>query len=96
MLIEECMVLANEEVAKWCEASEIPFLSRVHGLPAQEHIETIARIIELRGAKTDLEPLHIRTFMDRLDSPEAYFRISRLLLPKMAKANYSDKKFRHF
>lgn len=29
-LIEEFMVLANEEVAKWCENNGLPFLSRVH------------------------------------------------------------------
>lgn len=38
MMIEEFMVLANEEVAKWCVKHELPFLSRVHGLPARENI----------------------------------------------------------
>lgn len=33
MLIEECMVLANEEVAKWCAKEKLPFLSRVHSIP---------------------------------------------------------------
>ncbi len=40
-LIEEFMVLANEEVAKWCEKENIPFLSRVHGLPGNEQTEII-------------------------------------------------------
>lgn len=45
MLIEEFMVIANEEVAKWCEHEQIPFLSRVHGLPPMSSIDTIRRII---------------------------------------------------
>jgi ribonuclease R len=96
MLIEEFMVLANEEVAKWCEKMELPFLSRVHGLPSTEQMQTIIRIIELKEFKKQPEPVHIRQFMDGLESTEEYFRVSRLLLPKMAKATYSDKKFRHF
>ncbi len=35
------MVLANEEVAKWCNTNELPFLSRVHGLPGNEQTEII-------------------------------------------------------
>lgn len=45
MLIEEFMVLANEEVAKWCEAGGIPFLSRVHGLPSESALGIIRQII---------------------------------------------------
>lgn len=44
-LIEEFMVLANEEVAKWCEKQNIPFLSRVHGLPGNDQSEIIRTII---------------------------------------------------
>ena len=45
MLIEEFMVLANEEVAKWCDAQGIPFLSRVHGLPSENALGIIRQII---------------------------------------------------
>lgn len=36
MLIEECMVVANEEIAKWCEKRKIPYLSRLHDEPSEE------------------------------------------------------------
>ena len=39
------MVLANEEVAKWCERHGLPFLSRVHGLPGNEQTEIIQSIL---------------------------------------------------
>lgn len=123
MLIEEFMVLANEEVAKWCERMGIPFLSRIHGLPPYNSIETIRQIIAthpilplvggVRGGtppslpyrgrnehnkqdkNKNLEPHHIREFLDTLNDTDLY-KYSRLLLPKMAKAEYRDKKHRHF
>lgn len=46
------MVLANEEVAKWCQHHGLPFLSRVHGLPGNEQTEIIQGI--LRSAKSPI------------------------------------------
>ncbi len=45
MLIEEFMVLANEEVAKWCDSHGLPFLSRVHGIPPFNSVDVIRKII---------------------------------------------------
>jgi len=61
-LIEECMVLANEEVAKWCTKRKIPFLSRVHDAPPLEQREIIARI--LGKSDTRIHPLDIRQYLD--------------------------------
>lgn len=72
MLIEECMILANEEVAKWCTKKSIPFLSRVHGLPSADQMRMIEYIIgkvstkHIETKKPSIEPLHIRNFMDKL------------------------------
>ena len=109
-LIEEFMVLANEEVAKWCDKNGLPFLSRVHGLPGNEQTEIIQGI--LQSVKNDrkwwniifgktkatkvLEPSDIREFLENISEPVELYRYSRLLLPKMAKATYSDTPFRHF
>ncbi len=114
-LIEEFMVLANEEVAKWCQQHGLPFLSRVHGLPGNEQTEIIqwilhnATITSLTEAGKNwnisflkqkltpvLEPTHIREFLESIHDPIELYRYSRLLLPKMAKATYSDTPFRHF
>jgi ribonuclease R len=114
-LIEEFMVLANEEVAKWCHHHGLPFLSRVHGLPGNEQTEIIQSILrntakvpviewgnrgELLLIKQKwtpvLEPTHIREFLESIHDPVELYRYSRLLLPKMAKATYSDTPFRHF
>lgn len=104
------MVLANEEVAKWCHAKWIPFLSRVHGLPGNEQTEIIQAIIGLHkkdnsknkiifGKTKDskpLEPTDIREFLENIEDQKLQYKYSRLLLPKMAKATYSDAPYRHF
>lgn len=105
-MIEEFMVLANEEVAKWCDQRGIPFLSRVHGIPSQTSMTLIREILRgsATGAKSShqkhaksasLEPIEIRRFLDTVDANNLY-RYSRLLLPRMAKALYADRKDRHF
>ncbi len=45
MLIEEFMVIANEEVARWCDTHGLPFLSRVHGIPPFNSVDVIRKII---------------------------------------------------
>ncbi len=63
MMIEEFMVLANEEVAKWCSTKKIPFLSRVHEAPTEEKEGDIRAILDTSGypiLSPVLEPRHIR------------------------------------
>lgn len=101
-LIEECMILANEEVAKWCHKNKLPFISRIHGLPSDEQQEIIGKIMRQDSHDSsvwptkNIEPINIQQFLENLDSPDDLYRYSRLLLPKMAKAAYSDQPFRHF
>lgn len=96
MLIEECMVLANEEVAKWCVREKLPFLSRVHTIPGEEQRKIIAEILENNSLRENIEPRHIREYFEKIQDPKEYYRLSRLLLPKMAKAAYEELPKRHF
>jgi ribonuclease R len=100
-IIEECMVLANEEVAKWCSERNIPFLSRVHLPPTTENTKIIHEVIH--GGKTSkkdgvphtITPKDIRTFLDALGWNTLY-RYTKILLPKMTKAHYSNQASWHF
>ncbi len=65
MMIEEFMVLANEEVAKWCTKYSLPFLSRIHHLPPEENAKIIREIIGLAWSHEKLHPWDIRGFLDR-------------------------------
>ena len=126
-MIEEFMVLANEEVAKWCAKRHLPFLSRIHHFPPQENLKIIQEIIGYTASRKDITPWDIRTFLDQYSKGEvgsgklkiwnnwdgensrswidenlqigndiALYRFSRLMLPKMAKAFYSDTALMHF
>jgi len=96
MMIEEFMVLANEEIAKWCAKQKIPFLSRVHDLPGGEQMKAIAEILENPALSSHLEPRDIEKALSSMLDPTTHYRLSRLLLPKMAKAAYREKMDRHF
>lgn len=90
------MVLANEEVAKWCTKHSLPFLSRIHHLPPEDNAKIIREIVGLGKSHEPIHPKHIRKYLDTLSTGEGMYRASRLLLPKMAKAFYSDKSLMHF
>lgn len=95
MLIEECMVLANEEVAKWCRKRRIPFLSRVHPKPVPENINLLRSIMGMEW-KQPIAPRDIRDYFDTQPDYTSCFRATQLILPKMAKAIYSETGHGHF
>ena len=95
-LIEEFMVLANEEVAKWCTKRKIPFLSRVHDEPNDEGIQILENILGKNRKKSEkILPKHIAEYLEKLDE-SARYHASRLILPKMSKAIYSHNRSGHF
>ena len=111
MMIEEFMVLANEEIAKWCVIKKIPFLSRIHEAPSAEKTREIQEIIALSTTDHDLwfisiredlwiwgdiTPHDIRAILEKAREDGDLYRLSRLLLPKMAKAVYRETIDRHF
>jgi exoribonuclease R len=107
MMIEEFMVLANEEIAKWCASKKIPFLSRVHEAPSEEKTREIHEIIALSGKTSwapfievqnqwEVTPHDIRSILEKARENNNLYRLSRLLLPKMAKAVYKESVDRHF
>lgn len=93
-LIEECMILANEEVAKWCEKRKIPFLSRTHEAPPYDKEEEIRAIID--STDPTITPHHIQRYLNAISDPVHLYRATRLLLPKMAKAEYRNVRAPHF
>lgn len=96
-MIEEFMVLANEEVAKWCTKRKIPFLSRYHSEPSDDSTKIIHKILghNREKSKTAIKPSDIENFLSKLNVDEQFFA-SRLILPKMSKAEYSYGKNGHF
>jgi ribonuclease R len=96
MLIEEFMVLANEEVAKYSVKNNLLFLSRIHEHPGKEQTEIIKAILHKEPSFSPIEPKEIRQILENTKTEDELYRLSRILLPKMAKAYYGEKPLRHF
>lgn len=103
-LIETYMVLANEQVAKWCKRRKIPFLSRVHEEPPPENKKFLNDLLKEKGIflKRDqnnnllLSPKDLEDYLQKADSPEERYRSSKIILPKMSKACYQEGNSGHF
>ncbi len=54
-LIEECMIAANVEAARFLKKHKMPALFRIHGRPEEERIQDLKRFLSLRGVHLDIE-----------------------------------------
>ncbi|MGB5131340.1 MAG: ribonuclease R [Steroidobacteraceae bacterium] len=54
-LIEECMIAANVEAARFLKKHRMPALFRIHGRPEEERIQDLKRFLSLRGVHLDIE-----------------------------------------
>jgi len=101
-LIEEFMVLANEEVAKYASKHKLPFLYRVHDRPTETGITRLKDILAPMGIdlklRNEFKPspkeLQIAVEAVRQKDPEGW--VTRSLLSCMTKAVYSEKSQGHF
>lgn len=101
-LIEEFMVLANEEVAKYASKKQLPFLYRVHDRPSETGLSRLQEILTPMGidfkprneSKPSSKELQIVVEQVRAKDPEGW--ITRSLLSCMTKAIYSEKSQEHF
>ena len=54
-LIEECMIAANVEAARFLKKHKMPALFRIHGRPEEERVQELKRFLALRGVHLDIE-----------------------------------------
>jgi ribonuclease R len=99
-LIEELMIFANEVVARWLIASELPGVFRVHLAPDPQKLERLAAMCEALGIDLDIEDTQtpkglsdlLRSFADH---PNANV-LNNLLLRSMKQATYDVANLGHF
>jgi ribonuclease R len=100
-LIEEFMLLANETVASYLEAQEVPGLYRVHEPPDPLKVAKFEEFISgfgysLGAPLTALRPRHFQKLIERIhDKPEEK-PIAFLMLRTMQKARYAPENLGHF
>ncbi|MEG0767183.1 MAG: RNB domain-containing ribonuclease, partial [Clostridia bacterium] len=100
-MIEDFMLTANETVAAYARAMEIPFLYRVHEEPDGDRLEEFSTFLSnlglrIRGARNGVQPQMLQQVLTQAaDRPEAPV-VSKLMLRAMKKARYAPQPLGHF
>jgi len=104
-LIEECMLLANQTVARHIGArkkeTEVrPFIYRVHDLPDPVKLQELAGFVKQFGfsldAKNGVSSRELQKLLDRVEGSEVENVINEVALRSMAKAVYATKNIGHY
>ena len=97
-MVEECMVAANEAVAKELWSSGIKILARLHEPPDQEKLQVLRA--ELRGLGVKIgnieNPKVFAQFLRSIKSHPLYPTIAVMVLRSMKRAVYDSTKMGHF
>jgi len=104
-LIEECMLLANQTVARHIgarkkEAEVRPFIYRVHDLPDPVKLQELAGFVKQFGfsldARNGVSSRELQKLLDRVEGSEVENVINEVALRSMAKAVYAVKNIGHY
>ncbi len=97
-MIEECMVAANEAVAKELWTKGVRILTRLHEPPDEEKLLTLRA--ELRGLGVKMgnvaNPKVFAQFLRKIKSHPLYPTISTMVLRSMKRAVYDSRTIGHF
>ncbi|HEU4618847.1 MAG TPA: ribonuclease R [Gammaproteobacteria bacterium] len=99
-LIEECMIAANVEAAKWVRKKRVPALYRVHEGPEDERLEELTLFLSTFGFKLPprgkLTPKDLARIIERVAGrPEAEL-VETVVLRSMKQARYQPRNVGHF
>jgi ribonuclease R len=104
-LVEECMLLANQTVARHVggakkETEVRPFLYRVHDLPDPAKLRELGTFVRQFGysldAKEGVSSRELQKLLDRVEGSDVENVINEVALRCMAKAVYSTKNIGHY
>ena len=101
MLIEDCMLAANETVAEDAYWQQLPFLYRSHEKPDGEKIRRFAIFVNnfgysLRLSNGELHPKEMQKLLLKAAGTPEEALLSRLALRSMKKAGYTTRCAGHF
>ena len=99
-LIEDFMLLANETVAQWARAAELPFLYRSHAHPDAERVRALEIFLVGLGINAKLSPNPApgkfqKLLEDSQGKPEARL-IKQIMLKSLRRAEYTATPDGHF
>lgn len=101
-IIEECMLIANETVAKHMDNKNLPFMYRVHEQPSEEKIERLNNLLAAFGlfVRQDeagqIKPMDVQKVLAKVEGRPEERIISTVALRSMQQARYSEQSLGHF
>ena len=96
-LIEECMLLANETVARHLAGSALPGVFRVHEKPSPEKAEGLRRMVAPLGFDLkQADGFHLQKLLDWAKGGALEGAVNMMVLRSLMKARYDEKDLGHF
>lgn len=99
-LIEECMIAANVQAAKFLTKHKLPTLYRVHAGPDTEGLEKLRAFLGTLGLKlgggTKPEPAHYAKLLEQVRERPDRDLIQTVLLRSLSQAVYTPENVGHF
>jgi ribonuclease R len=99
-LIEECMLAANEAVARFFTERGLPAVYRYHGPPDEEKLELFAALARAHGFKVgasgQITSHQLNQFLEQLEGHPERRALNQLLLRSMMQAVYSAESVGHY
>ncbi|MBP6514181.1 MAG: VacB/RNase II family 3'-5' exoribonuclease, partial [Steroidobacteraceae bacterium] len=99
-IIEECMIAANVEAARFLKKHKLPALFRIHGQPDEERVADLKRFLSLRGLflETDgeLEPLKLQRMLRTVSDRPDLAVIQNAVIRSLPQALYQPLNIGHF
>jgi ribonuclease R len=100
VLIERCMVAANEAVARWLAERGVPGVYRVHDVPGPDAVRELSAVAERFGYASGfgptLSPLALAAFDHQISSSPSEPAIRGVLLRSLGPARYTVFPSVHF
>ena len=99
-LIEECMIAANVQAAKFLRKHKVAGLYRVHAKPDPDRFEELRQYLLELGLKVPhpdhVQPRQLNNLMQKVKDRPDSVAISMALLRSMSHAEYTPKNIGHF
>lgn len=97
-LVEECMLAANEAVARFFREQGLPTVNRFHGEPDEEKLATFQGLLRAYGmdVKGELDSKALNEVLERLDGHPEQRALHQLALRSMMQAVYSSQQTGHY
>ncbi len=98
-LVEECMLAANEAVARFFRERELPTVNRFHGEPDEDKLATFIGLLGAYGVPVQGDSLsskELNVILKQLEGHPEQRALNQLALRSMMQAIYSSKNSGHY